>query len=78
MFRDSYVVCIYIYTNIMNVLRTGMDMSISHIRIMGMVHKLYKELRSNIFASLRVYLLFYCIACEYVHSKQFLKIEVSS
>ena len=41
----------------MNVLRTGMDKSISHIRIMGMVHKLYKDLRRNIFASLRISLL---------------------
>ena len=32
-FRDSYVLCIYIYTNIMNVLRTGMNMSISRLRI---------------------------------------------
>ena len=32
MFRDSYVLCIYV-TNIMNVLRIGMNMSISRIRI---------------------------------------------
>ena len=32
-FRDSYVLCIY--TNIMNVLRTGMNMFISHIQVSG-------------------------------------------
>ena len=38
-FRDSYGVYIYMCVmDIMNVLRTGINMYISHIRIMGMSH----------------------------------------
>ena len=37
MFWDSHVVYMCIM-NIMNVLRTGMKMSFSHIRIMGILH----------------------------------------
>ena len=35
-FRDSYVIYMCVM-DIMNVLRTGMNMTISHIRIMGML-----------------------------------------
>ena len=59
-FRDSYVLCIYV-TNIMNVLRTGMNMSISRIHIwliftMGtldcaMFSKLGKQTFTNEFKS---------------------------
>ena len=41
-FRDSYVLCIYV-TNIMNVLRTGMNMSISRIHIWLLYIKTLKK-----------------------------------